>query len=384
MKGDWILLGFTGLALLVVPLTVLTATGATLPEMPPVGLASSASASVHAPGGVDTEQWQTTVIPGGQEAETASPPESAQSASSRQASAEVEPAPVEEYAAAVKSFRILDRTTGKVNEVAVRDYVRGAVAAEMPASFHQEALKAQGVAALTYALYHHDQQQKNPDPALLGADFSADPQKREGYMTEKQAKKFYGDNWQYNWDKVVNAADEAVNYVALYQNQPIAAAYHAISTGTTEDAANIWGQPMPCLLPVDSGGDILAKDYRTTVTLSQSQIKEALKDSGVELLPNADTWFQIETRSDSGYVTQVRVGNQTMTGNQLRNLLELRSSSFQIERQGKDFLFYVCGYGHGAGLSQNGADHMARQGSGFIEILEHYYPGANVTKVRFP
>ena len=383
MKGDWVLLGCTGLALLVVPWTVLAATGATLPEMPPPTQAGSLSASVHSPGEAASQSWQTTIIPGGlsgssQEQEPPAAP------ASRVTTVEVESQPVEEYLAKTGSFRVLDRTTGKVGEISVKDYVRGAIAAEMPASFHSEALKAQGVAALTYALYHHDQQLQNPDPALLGADFSADPQKREGYMTEKQAKKFYGDNWQYNWDKVTKAADEAMQYVVLYQNQPIAAAYHAISTGTTEDAANIWQQPLPCLLPVESGGDILAKDYRTTVTFSQSEIKERLKDAQVELLPNADTWFQIETRSDSGYVTQVRVGNQTMTGNQLRNLLGLRSSSFQIERQGKDFLFYVCGYGHGAGLSQNGADYMARQGSSFVEILEHYYQGGKVTKVKLP
>ncbi|MEG1688004.1 MAG: stage II sporulation protein D, partial [Angelakisella sp.] len=279
-------------------------------------------------------------------------------------------------------FRILDRTSKTVETVSVKDYLRGAIAAEMPASFHLEALKAQGVAALSYALYHHDRQQQTPDPLLNGADFAADPTHRQGYMTEKAAKKFYGDNWQYNWEKVCQAAEEAVRWVLLSHGQPIAAAYHAISTGTTEDAQNIWGQALPCLCSVDSSWDILAKDYRSTVTLSQGQVREALKDTEATLLPNADTWFAVEQTSPAGYVTQVRVGNATMTGNQLRNLLGLRSSSFSIERQGKSFLFRVAGYGHGAGLSQNGADYMARQGKPFDEILRHYYHGVALTPTQ--
>lgn len=381
MKGDFILLGITGAAILAVPMAVLFGSGAEL-QAPP---AASASPPAIVSEGTDTgASWQVTSIPGG---EPALPAEAAAESSSASQPGSLDkptpsptPKPAGEkseagvYRAGLTHFKILNRTTGRVEEVELLDYVRGAIAAEMPASYHSEALKAQGVAALTYGLYHARQQEENPDPLLLGAHFSADPEKREGYMTEKSAKKFYGDNWRYNWDKVCAAADEAAKWVVLYDGEPIAAAYHAISAGSTEDAKNIWSQPLPCITPVDSSWDILAKGYKSSVVLSQSEIKEKLRDTGITLLPNPDTWMKVLERSPSGYVTRVQVGSGEMNGNKLRNLLGLRSSSFQIERQGKDFLFLVNGYGHGAGLSQNGADYMARQDSSFTEILEHYYP----------
>lgn len=376
MKGDLILLGVTGFAILVIPLAV---------SMRVVGMPNSPVSVMATVGESTSGSWQTTHIPGGYQ-DTAPTASAAPVVPETKPKKTPETKPKEQppgtaYQATVESFRVLDRTTGKVSEISVGDYVRGAIAAEMPATFHEEALKAQGVAALTYAYYHHWEQADNPDPLLLGADFSADPAKREGYLTERMAKKFYGENWAYNWDKVTTAAAEAQKWVVLSQGEPIAAAYHAISAGSTEAAENIWGAPLPCLTTVDSSWDILAKGYKSSVTLSQSQLKEKLKDSGVTLLPNPDSWFAVEKTTPAGYVAQVQVGSQTMTGNQLRNLLGLRSSSFTIRQQGKDFLFLVVGYGHGAGLSQNGADYMARQGDSFTEILEHYYPGGVVARI---
>ncbi|MEG0943397.1 MAG: stage II sporulation protein D [Angelakisella sp.] len=411
MKGDFILLGITGVAILAVPVAVLLGSGVQVAALSPVPNTTSASVSAGstaAPSAAASESWQVTSIPGGEpvreaqvlpqasvSASVSAPVSSSESESSgalhsgtvlEKPVPEQKPNPGQKpdpglYKTSLKAFKVLNRTTGKVEEVQLLDYVRGAIAAEMPATFHSEALKAQGVAALTYAFYHVGEQEANPDPLLLGAHFSADPEKREGYMTEKAAKKFYGDNWRYNWDKVCEAADEAMKWVILSNGEPIAAAYHAISAGSTESAENIWEQPLPCLTAVDSSWDILAKGYKSSVVLSQNEIKERLKDTGVTLLPNPDTWLKVEQRSPSGYVTLVQVGSLQMNGNKLRNLLGLRSSCFQIERQGKDFLFLVNGYGHGAGLSQNGADYMARQGNSFTEILNHYYPGGVLTRV---
>ena len=290
--------------------------------------------------------------------------------------------PVTKYQFTRDYFKVLNLENNKVEKVSIEDYVRGAIAAEMPASFHEQALTAQGVSALTYGIFHALYQGKNPDPTLKGADFSADPENRKGYMTEKQAKAFFGNNKDYNWDKVCKAADTALKHVLLYEGEPIPAAYHAISSGNTEDAVHVWDKPMPCLTAVDSSWDILASGYKTSVVISQEEIRHLLEPHGITLLPNEDTWFTIEERSYSGYITKVRVGNRTLTGNQLRNMLGLRSSHFQIERQGKDFLFIVVGYGHGVGLSQNGADYMARQNKSFMDILSHYYPDVTIAELE--
>lgn len=278
-------------------------------------------------------------------------------------------------------FNLYDKSSDKVIKVNVSDYVVGAIAAEMPSTFHTEALAAQGIAALSYAIFNAQMQEQKPDPNLKGADFSVDIENRQGYATFDKIKAFYGDNWNYNWQKIKDAAQVAEKYILTYNDKPIAAAYHAISSGNTEKSENVWGESLPYLTAVSSSADILAKDYKTTVIISPEDIKEKLAIVDAKFLQDINTWFEVISRSDSGYVTEIRVGNKTISGLDFRNLVGLRSSCFSIERQGNNFMIIVCGYGHGVGLSQNGADYMARQGSSFEEILSHYYP--NTTLMNF-
>ena len=286
----------------------------------------------------------------------------------------------------IRTLKILDQSTGEVTELSLFEYTQCAIAAEMPASYHLEALKAQGVAALTYALHQASLQRSLPesarDPALKGADLSADPGNRRGYMTEESARDFYGDQFDHSWAKITQAARIASRCVLLWEEEPIAAAYHAISAGeTTERAENIWDGPLPYLVEVDSSWDILAPGYKSTLSVSDGELKEILTAAGAQLLPDAATWLEIEERSPAGYVTAIRTGNLTIHGNRLRNLLGLRSAAFELERTHSGYTFYVRGYGHGAGMSQAGADYLARQGQGFGEILTHYYTGAALTEI---
>lgn len=284
----------------------------------------------------------------------------------------------------VDSFRVLNESTGEVEEIALRDFIRGAVAAEMPASFHSEALKAQAVAAHTYALHNHLIQQEIPDPALNGADFSADPQNRIVYMTEEQARAFYGDSADQSWEKICAAADSVLDYVMEYDNQPIVAAYHAISAGQTEDASNVWTGSAPYLLPAESGGDLLAPDYETGESFAAEELRTLLQAAYPEIALAEDpaAWFGEEDRSGSGYVNMIQVGDQSLHGLDVRQLLGLRSHNFEIAYDGEAFRFQVYGYGHGVGLSQYGADYLARQGYTFDEILNHYYTDVTLCSIR--
>lgn len=284
----------------------------------------------------------------------------------------------------VTEFKILDTATGQVNTVPLRDFVRGAVAAEMPASFHPEALKAQAVAAHTFALHNHLVQQAHPDPALRGADFSADPSNMLVYITEKTAKKFYGEKGDYYWSKICEAADSVVSYILEYEDEPIVAAYHAISAGTTEDAANIWTGSAPYLLAVESPGDLLAPDYETTTDFNLEAVREKLLSAYPEMDLSGDPagWFGDTERSDSGYITRIEVGGVALHGKDIRQLFALRSHNLDIEYLGDRFAFNAYGYGHGVGLSQYGADFMARQGATFDGILMNYYSGAVLKQVK--
>ncbi|MEI3036081.1 MAG: stage II sporulation protein D [Oscillospiraceae bacterium] len=276
-------------------------------------------------------------------------------------------------------FSILDRSTGQVEKVAVLDYLYGAVAAELPPGFHLEAMKAQAVASHTYALYC----QEHPSQDLGGADFSADPSNWEGYVTREQMLERYPDLGETYWEKIKNAVDEVASTVLVYQEEPILAAYHSMSAGATEFASNVWNGTVPYLIPVDSVGDTLADQFETSVTFASEQIKGILTEAYPDLTLSGDTrsWFQIISRSPSGYVLTLQAGNLQISGKDLRTLLGLRSTNFTITAQTNSFLFTTKGYGHGVGLSQYGADYMARQGSGYEEILLHYYTGTQLAQV---
>lgn len=278
-------------------------------------------------------------------------------------------------------FRILDQSTGEIHTVSVRDYVRGAVCSEMPVTFHEEALKAQAVSAHTYALCLQQQNRRAQEPSLQGADFRADPGNWRVYVTRQQAQERFGGHFEEYWGKICAAADSVIDQLLVYQGEPIAAAYHAISSGSTEAAQQVWGNPVDYLVPAQSPGDLLAPNYQVTVSLPVSQVQQRLEDSlGLALTGEPESWFSVEERSPSGYVTRMRAGDAEITGLEFRQALELRSSHFTLDyvQDSQSFAITTLGYGHGVGLSQYGADYMARQGASWQQILLHYYPGATL------
>jgi stage II sporulation protein D len=283
----------------------------------------------------------------------------------------------------VQSFRILDQTTGKVVEVSLRDYVRGAVASEMPVSFHSEALKAQAVAAHTYALHHHYTQLETPDPALQGADFAADPSNRKVYITEEIARDFYGEEYaDAYWAKICEAADSVLPYILEYEEEPIVAAYHAISAGQTEAAENVWIGSADYLQPALSEGDYLAPDYEVETVIAIDDVRRALESAypEMDLSGDPETWFAQPERSQSGYILSIAIGGVEVPGKDVRTLFDLRSHNMDIAYTDAGFRFITYGYGHGVGLSQYGADFMARQGYTYDQILDHYYQGATLRR----
>ncbi|MDR2686496.1 MAG: SpoIID/LytB domain-containing protein, partial [Oscillospiraceae bacterium] len=179
--------------------------------------------------------------------------------------------------------------------------------------------------------------------------------------------------------KVGRAVDAVLGQAVTWEGRPIFAAYCAVSGGKTESAANYWGDDFPYLQSVDSPGDKLSPDYSKTVTLLPEDVKKALgKAQGVKLGKDPSAWFGAPERSGAGAVLAVEVGGKTLSGRAVRELLGLRSANFTVGYKNGAFEVKCLGYGHGVGMSQYGADFMARQGSGYKEILEHYYTGCEV------
>ena len=268
-----------------------------------------------------------------------------------------------------------DSESGQDFTLSVRDYLIGAVAAEMPVSWPDEALKAQAVACHSYILYCRDHRTDAEGPWL-----TVDPARRQGCLTDPVLRSYCGTAYEANYARLSALVDQVAGAVLYYDGAPAGASYFAISNGQTEASENVWGAALPYLRAVDSSSDRAAQDYEVTVTLSAEQVSGALASSlgiSTEGIDPA-AWFGTASYTPSGYVASLPVCGQTVTGANLRSALGLRSACFSIQWNGGAFAFTTRGYGHGVGLSQWGAKAMAEQGKSWIEILAHYFPGTTL------
>lgn len=279
-------------------------------------------------------------------------------------------------------LKILDFTSGQVMEISMREYVIGAVLAEMPATYHSEALKAQAVAARTYAVRQREKQRISPDPELMGADISNDSSKYQAYFTPEQAKRFYGSGYELYLKKAEEAVDSTDRMIMVYDGEPIVAAFHSLSGGRTESAEIVWGSSVDYLVPVASDHDENAPSYLEERNFSADELRKILEKAISEAdfsIPESQ-WLSVSETSASGTVTKMTAGGAEISGADLRKFLSLRSANFTVEYSKGNFSITTRGYGHGVGLSQYGANAMAEAGSDFEEILTHYYTGAALEK----
>ncbi len=275
-------------------------------------------------------------------------------------------------------YHVLEKDTGEILEVSVRDYLIGAVGAEMPVSFEEEALKAQAVAAHTYAERQAELSDRRPE--LKGADFSDDASQYQAFYTKEELKKLYNDNFEEYYHKLETVVDSVLNEIIYYEDEPIIAAFHAMSGGKTESAKNVWGSEIAYLQSVDSKADKNAPQFEQTVTYSAEEVKKMLLSSREGLFLGTDTahWFGEPEYSEAGTVLQIPVGTSIFTGQELRAIFSLRSAVFSIQYENQNFQFITHGYGHDVGMSQYGANEMAKSGANYQEILAYYYPNTEI------
>lgn len=264
----------------------------------------------------------------------------------------------------------LKTESGEIVSLSMRDYLFGVVAAEMPALYHEEALKAQAVAAYTFTLYKAGQNSKEE------YDITDNSSIDQAYITDEQAKEKWGDSYEEYRTKILSAIDSVAGKTVTYDGKIALTVYTAISGGKTESAKNVWGEDHPYLTSVESVGDLLSPDYLSSVTLSPEEIKE--KMPSVKDIEQGK-WFSSPVYSDSGTVLTMKFGDTVISGKDIRASLGLKSANFDVTAENGNFVFTVRGYGHLVGLSQYGANYMAMQGSTYEEILLWYYKGASVS-----
>ena len=275
-----------------------------------------------------------------------------------------------------KTLRV--QIQGEVQEMDMGTYLLGVLRAEMPASFEEEALKAQAIAARTYTLYRIRGGGSANHP---NADACDDHTCCKAYLSAEQAASNWGSMAVYYEEKLARAVSETDGEVLLYDGVPILAVFFSSADGSTQGAGDVWMSDLPYLQSVSSPeNEELVPNYYSTASFTAGEFRSLILQSypDADLSGDAGTWVRDIMRNDSDYVASVTVGGIKMRGNDLRTALSLRSPSFTVEYKDNTFTFHVTGYGHGVGMSQYGANALAKEGYSAEEIVQHYFSGAAV------
>lgn len=250
------------------------------------------------------------------------------------------------------------RNNGKIINLELEEYVLGVVGAEMPASFNIEALKAQAILARTYAL-----------KSIKNGKKLTDTVSTQAYKDNSELQKLWKNDYTKYYEKIKKAVNQTKGKVILYNNEYIDAVYHSTSNGKTENSKNVWKNSLPYLVSVDSSWDKNVKSYKKETIFEINEFCNILKLDVEEPIT-----YEI-IHNETGRVRQITINNKTFSGTEFRNLLKLRSADFEIEINDEKIKVTTYGYGHGVGMSQYGANEMAKQGYSYIQILKHYYTG---------
>lgn len=273
---------------------------------------------------------------------------------------------------------------GSVQEMPLETYVAGVVAAEISPTFPADALRAQAVAARTYAV--HKMRTGGKDlPVHNGADVCDDYHHCTAYVElAAEASARWGKNAPAYESAVEQAVRDTAGQILTVGGEPIVAVFCAASGPKTEAAADVWGSDISYLRSVDSPGGDACPRYRADVTVSAADFRKKAGETfpSADLSGAPDTWFKASERSAAGGVKTVQLGGVRVEGTAVRDMFGLNSTNFTITPAKDAITFHTIGYGHGVGLSQYGAKYMAEHGSDYKTILTHYYTGAVVEAVE--
>lgn len=277
----------------------------------------------------------------------------------------------------VSVVKVMSASSKNITEMSLNDYLLGVVAAEVNPTYHEEAIKAQIIASHTLLLYT----KQHKTDALQNADITDTSEQHQGFLTTQQQKEKWGENYDIYVAKITKCIEDVINLTLQYDNEYINSVFHSMSNGRTENASDVWGGDYPYLQSVPSVGDTLSPAHISTVTISVKDFEDKMKAQGAKLEEKAEKWLKEIKNTDTGMVKTIRIGDKEFKGTDIRTVFQLKSSTFAVEYKDNNFIFTVKGYGHGVGMSQYGANHLASQGFSFEEILKHYYKGIEIKEI---
>lgn len=279
------------------------------------------------------------------------------------------------------NIKLLHTATKKIEELPIDEYLYGVVSAEMPASFEEEALKAQAVVARTYTLYKIvNNNKKHGDADICDSSTCC----QAWISKENRLAKWDEKDKEAYWNKVVNAVNSTQGKMITYDGKPINAFFHANSGGATEAPVNVWGgNGYPYLQTVTTAGEDAYSQYNSKVTISKKEFEEKIKKthSDFKIDFKEKDCIKIEEYTDGNRVKTIKIGNLKLSGVEVRNIFNLRAANFKVSLEKENVKFEVIGYGHGVGMSQTGADSLAKQGKDYQDIIKHYYTGIKIEDI---
>ncbi|QHE53780.1 stage II sporulation protein D [Pontibacillus sp. HMF3514] len=261
----------------------------------------------------------------------------------------------------------------QVEQVPLELYVSHVVASEMPADFELEALKAQSLAARTYIVQHLIKSEED----IPGNAHVTDTIQHQVYKNNEELMKAWGPDYIWKMNKIKQAVAETKGEILTYEGSPITASFFSTSNGYTENSEDYWEHEFPYLRSVESPWDTDSPKYLDQKVFTMSEIEQKL---GVQLEEDQPIITSI-TKTDSERINTAKVGGKTFTGREIREYLNLKSSDFTVQQKNQYIIFKTKGYGHGVGMSQYGANGMAREGKGYKDIVGHYYNDVAITEI---
>lgn len=277
-----------------------------------------------------------------------------------------------------KTISVYVKAEERVSDMDMSQYLKEVVAAEMPAEFEKEALKAQAIASRTYLVNRARFADEQKNDVHKGAQICTDSTHCKAWICEDDRKKLWGEaKADEYWQKISDAVEETSGIIITYNDEPISAVFHSTSSGFTENAKDVWGGDVPYLVSVESKGEELSPRYHSELVLSAEEFKQKAegKINGIDW--NKGLFDNIE-RSEAGGIKTICIGGVCVKGSLLRTIYDLRSTNITITEEDGNVRMSVTGFGHGVGMSQYGANYLASQGMTCNDILKSYYTGVEI------
>ncbi|SFC32779.1 stage II sporulation protein D [Clostridium uliginosum] len=284
-----------------------------------------------------------------------------------------------------KKVKLYKKSEDKVEAIDLEGYIIGVVAGEVPANFDEEALKAQAVAARTFYV------NKINNPCKEAAKKDAeicDTTHCQVYMNkDTRMESWSKKDADKNWDKIKKAVEDTKGQVLTYEGKVLEyPQFFAVSSGKTESARDVFSSDIPYLKSEESKGEEIAPKYKSSVKVSTkefiSKINKKYPNAKISE-SNLSSNIRVESYTEAGGVKEVKIGEEKIKGTEFRSLFNLNSANFSLSVEKNSINIECTGYGHGVGMSQWGANIMAKDGKKYDEILTHYYNGVEIRQILY-